>query len=933
MRIHRVELRNFRGVSHSEVSFPDQGVTIVEGDNEVGKTSLFDGVHLLLEERDSSTKRELREAQPAGTDVGPEVSAEISTGPYRFVLAKRWIRRPETTLTIVSPRREQLTGRAAHERVQAMLTETLDVGLWKALRLEQGADLAQPDFGVPSLGRALDLAAGSNQTGDREDALWEQVVAEREIYWSATGRPKAERTALAARLADAEARVASAAAAIAALDAQADELAGLEVQAADLAERQVELDAAATVLDARLATVTALRTEVRELRSRHQAAAAEQARWTSLVERRIELADRVTRSAAALDAAEAAAKESEPAALAAEARHAAAEVARGTADLVLQAALSRQRRATADEDHRRQQIEVEQLAERRDRVLAEQQALADAEALVRATAVTPELLAAIESAHLEVARAEEAANVAAAIASARALAPVELLVDGERIALEAGGVAELPLTAASELVVPGLVAFTVVPGAEARERADRVDVARRKLSDLCRQGCVADLGEARVAATARADAERVRRDAAARIRGDLRDLTLEALTSKVERLTARIAAYEADRPSEPAMPADHAAAQTEATEAERDLTAAQHALNRADRERNQAAAALNDARIKGAGSAASLEAANIAAAADAAALDEARAELTDEALQAGVAAAAAAADAAGLLLAERDRELADLDPDRLDAQVAAARAAARSGHQAIEANHVRRRELQLTIDLQTEQGLARHLDEAATERDHLTREVAAIEARAAAAAALHDAFAARRDEARGRYAEPFRQQIEELGRMVFGPSLEIELGSDLQIVRRTLDGTTLDWGQLSTGAREQLGLLARLACAMIAAGEGGAPVVFDDALGWTDPTRLAEIGAAIGQAGASCQVIVLTCMPGRYAAVGSATTVRLGAPAAGPGPAPAAGPAVVPPPADAPAPAPAAAATPRKPSRKTKVDESVEAPTLDLWSA
>ena len=51
MRIHRIKLCNYRGVSQCEVTFPVQGVTIIEGDNEIGKTSLSEAIDLLLAEK------------------------------------------------------------------------------------------------------------------------------------------------------------------------------------------------------------------------------------------------------------------------------------------------------------------------------------------------------------------------------------------------------------------------------------------------------------------------------------------------------------------------------------------------------------------------------------------------------------------------------------------------------------------------------------------------------------------------------------------------------------------------------------------------------------------------------------------------------------------------------------------------------------------
>ncbi|MFT5204624.1 MAG: hypothetical protein ACI9C1_004035, partial [Candidatus Aldehydirespiratoraceae bacterium] len=156
-----------------------------------------------------------------------------------------------------------------------------------------------------------------------------------------------------------------------------------------------------------------------------------------------------------------------------------------------------------------------------------------------------------------------------------------------------------------------------------------------------------------------------------------------------------------------------------------------------------------------------------------------------------------------------------------------------------------------------------------------TNELERLEARAVAAKLLYDTFAARRAEAHHRYVAPFRERIEQLGRLVFDSDFEVELDDELRIARRTLNGITLDFADLSTGTREQLGMISRLACASIVAADGGAPVIFDDALGWSDPRRLDRMGAVISMAGRSCQIIVLTCTPGRYESVGNASVIQL----------------------------------------------------------
>ena len=118
MKLHRLVLKNYRGVDHREIEFPDQGVVVVTGANEIGKSSMIEALDLLLESKDRSTKKEVKQVKPTHADVGSEVTAEITTGPYRFVYHKRFHKKPETQLTVLEPRREQLSGDEAHDRVQ-----------------------------------------------------------------------------------------------------------------------------------------------------------------------------------------------------------------------------------------------------------------------------------------------------------------------------------------------------------------------------------------------------------------------------------------------------------------------------------------------------------------------------------------------------------------------------------------------------------------------------------------------------------------------------------------------------------------------------------------------------------------------------------------------------------------------------------------------
>jgi uncharacterized protein YhaN len=136
-------------------------------------------------------------------------------------------------------------------------------------------------------------------------------------------------------------------------------------------------------------------------------------------------------------------------------------------------------------------------------------------------------------------------------------------------------------------------------------------------------------------------------------------------------------------------------------------------------------------------------------------------------------------------------------------------------------------------------------------------------------------MARHRDNTRLRYVEPFRAEVERLGRWVFGDSFEVQVDSDLRICSRTVSGRTVPYESLSGGAKEQLAIVARLASAALVAKEDTVPVVIDDALGFTDADRLAKMGAVFDAMGGDGQVIVLTCSPDRYRSVGGAQYIEL----------------------------------------------------------
>lgn len=239
MRLLSIELRNYRGVEHRVVEFARDGVTIVEGPNEIGKSSIAEAIDRLFEDLDSTSRSRVQKIKPVGRDVGPEVAIEAETGPYRFRYRKRFLRDRTTELDVLQPRPEHHTGREAHERVLAILADTVDLPLWKALRIQQGGMIDQAALlEQRSLSAALDRAAGETPAGEEEMSVFGLVHKEYLEYWTETGRRKQEAVELDRTIDQAEDAIKGIDDALAALERDIDAVARLDVDLQRLTDRQ-----------------------------------------------------------------------------------------------------------------------------------------------------------------------------------------------------------------------------------------------------------------------------------------------------------------------------------------------------------------------------------------------------------------------------------------------------------------------------------------------------------------------------------------------------------------------------------------------------------------------------------------------------------------------------------------------------------------------
>lgn len=871
MKLHRLALTNYRGIAHREVEFPDRGVVVVCGANEIGKSSMIEALDLLLESRDRSTKKEVKQVKPANADVGSEVCAEISSGPYRFVYRKRFNKKCETALTVLAPHREQLTGDEAHERVRAMLAETVDNDLWHAQRVLQAASIAAVDLsGCDALSRALDVAAGDTAAlSGTEPLLIERIDAEYRRYFTSTGRPTGEWAAAIARLSDAEAAVGECAALVAEVDDRVRRHAVLTEQVAELSQQRLAAGPRLAVAQAAADQIATLTRQTREAELVAAAAAATNAAAAAAHTGRLRLLTEIETRATSLVAAQAEAQEAADMVSTVRADAEAANAAVEKATEVLTAAQRRAdiARRTVDQLADRQEADrlstrlakIDAIGRDRDQVCTE----------LSAVSLTEERLARIEKAAAAVDRTGDQLTLIAAAVELTAAADIELTIGQQRVSLSAGQSWSTTAAGPTEVEVPGVLIVRVIPGATALDVKSKYAAAQQELAVALAAGNVADLAAARCADQRRRELQNSRDQLSTALAGQCGD-------DQIDQLRVRLAQLRAAHSAEP----DLFATDTGSARAELEAAEAARAAADTEREAGRRAAAAAGCRLAETSARATVllnKAENQRAELDKATdqLAQQRASISDDGLASAAEAGLRAAQTAEQRAAELADELAAAAPDAVAAELVAATEVAESLRDQYDDAAAALREISIELSVFGTQGRQGKLDAAETEREHALSQHTRVGRRARAAQLLRSVMARHRDTTRLRYVEPYRTELQRLGRPVFGPTFEVDIDSDLRIRSRTLDGITVPFESLSGGAKEQLGILARLAGAALVAKEDSVPVVVDDALGFTDPDRLAKMGAVFDTVGAHGQVIVLTCSPDRYDGVMGAHRIDL----------------------------------------------------------
>ena len=853
----------------------ENGLNVVVGPNEMGKSTLLDALCAALFEKYSSKAQPIVALQNDRNQAGPvvELAFELDDGVYR--VTKRFVKRPYARLSC--PDGRTLEGDAAEDTLRSLLgfdepgktgakAETL--GMWKVLWVQQGQSfvaLDLPESARSNLHSALESEVGTVLGGRRGRALPQAIEKQLGELVTSNSKPRgAYKDSLRKT------------------DALQSELEGLSTRRHELAKTLDDLEEAQETL-ARLsagARDQADQTELTEARKRHgqltelEARIAAAASDLELTKRNLEQANNAQTERAGLKETSAAKEKaveqagqrlenvrqhekdarSQLDALRAGVREAEAAVTQ--ADGVV----SRQRCTLAAVER---QARIRELESRCGKAQAAEKRRREAQQGAAAILVTDEVIEAIRGAAKGLETVESRLSAAATRIvfdmTPEALSGIE--IDGQALSAEQPSVQAVePVT----IAIPDHGRITIEPAIKDRDKLlGQQRDTKATLNDALQAGGIKTLNDAEDQYTRRqkllqtAELARQETELYAPATDD-HDAGSQALSDYIEGFRKILAREMTDLDAEKLPEHGEAEAALRAAvehteEARRAVVTARAALAGTEKTLSQLHTELVTVKVRYNDGKERLERLRRQ-------LADAEQELSDDQLQARI-------DNAQAELSEQETAVARLEAQRTDETIPQLEARIARLDRAIQDRRDKRGNLKekiagLRSHVEALEGAgldeaiqqkARELEFCEEERRRTAREVQVL-------SLLLSTLRAAEQDAKERYLSPVLNRVRPYLQLLF-PGAEITIDENLHIVGVVREaGYEEAFHHLSMGTQEQIAVLIRLAFAEML-GEQGHPatVILDEALVFSDDRRMSRMFDILNMAARNVQVIIFTC--------------------------------------------------------------------------
>lgn len=142
---------------------------------------------------------------------------------------------------------------------------------------------------------------------------------------------------------------------------------------------------------------------------------------------------------------------------------------------------------------------------------------------------------------------------------------------------------------------------------------------------------------------------------------------------------------------------------------------------------------------------------------------------------------------------------------------------------------------------------------------------------------LDEVITKHKNAAESDYSSHFSKYLNDLATSFYGTDVHFEVSESFDIISRRLGSTVVPISQLSTGAKEQLAILIRLALTQIVQVGEPFPVILDDEFAHSDADRIAMMNNIFIDFGDEQQFIMLTCTPEKFSSYKPVKTIDLAA--------------------------------------------------------
>ncbi len=853
MRLLHLEVWNWRGLDHAALAELAPDLNLVVGPNESGKSRLFEALRYALFERYKGESEEKKRLRSWDGSESPRVLVEFEAEGKNWRVEKRFLKGASAKLQgagatwIDDDAERELRRLWGTKEVKGRKDVDQFMGLWPLLWVEQGKAGQAPNPAVNEDARtrlrdALATEVNEIAEGPRGQRLRARATAERDRYFTVTGKETGDLARARRQDEDARAALGRTQAQRDAARTASDELARIE-DAIREAEPKIALQRGLTVEargkvaegKRRAASVEHRRLEVSALRARVDTLERQKADHDALERDLLELERKDTEQAAAR-----AALDERRAAVTARVEAVARDVE--DAERAEQAARAAHVRASARARLGDAQSMVARLGAAIDvaRERSEQaRRLGEELASLRIGAKEMKELQGAKEEHIRASAALEASSARVRI---RALA--DLVVDGT--ALEKGAERRHNLDEPSSILIEGVAEIHVSPaGTELHRLRDRERDARERLELLLTvlgapSFALAEEGHHR---RIEVEAERAQLVSPAQ--------SVESIEEELRSARAELTLLGPDDPEVPPL-----------SVAERGLALRVETTREARRTRD----ALERQQVElGHEAAMNRRLATEREERRTAMIAKRSGWPKKDAIEQSLAEASRAWASADALFREAEREArldaaGETELERLERALGQLESQLRDKQD-------RRIALATTVEHAGAEGIHEEVQRLSAELEVAARDLGWVERRAAAARTLFDALVLAEKEVQERLIAPVREKVAPYlaGLM---PGVRLSMDDDWRV--KGLEGATYEeaFESLSFGAQEQVSLVVRLAIAEVLGQNESLPMVLDDCLVNTDRERQEDMLRILFRASKKQQILLFSCHESAFERLG-----------------------------------------------------------------